>query len=53
VWTREHGKGRVVTILPAHWPEAYRVAEFQQLIANSTRWAAARRDEPQPPEEMP
>jgi type 1 glutamine amidotransferase len=53
VWTRQYGKGRVVTILPAHWPEAYRVAEFQQLIANSTRWAAARRDEPQPPEEMP
>lgn len=45
VWTREYGKGRVVTILPAHWPEAYRVAEFQQLIANSTLWAAARPDE--------
>ena len=42
VWTRQYGEGRVVTILPAHWPEAYRVAEFQQLIANSTRWAGGR-----------
>ena len=40
VWTRGFGEGRVVTILPAHWPEAYQVAEFQQLIANSTLWAA-------------
>jgi len=40
VWTREFGAGRVVTILPAHWPEAYRVPEFQQLIANSVLWAA-------------
>jgi type 1 glutamine amidotransferase len=40
VWTREYGEGRVVTILPAHWPEAYRVPEFQRLIANATRWAA-------------
>jgi len=43
VWTREYGKGRVVTILPAHWPEAYKVPEFQQLIANSVRWAAKER----------
>jgi len=40
VWTRDYGKGRVVTILPAHWPEAYKLPEFQQLIANSVRWAA-------------
>jgi len=40
VWTRADGKGRVVTILPAHWPDAYKVPEFQQLIANSVRWAA-------------
>jgi type 1 glutamine amidotransferase len=39
-WTRQHGAGRVVVILPAHWPEAYRLAEFQRLIANSTLWAA-------------
>ncbi|MGD0898403.1 MAG: ThuA domain-containing protein [Thermoguttaceae bacterium] len=40
VWTRDFGKGKVVTILPAHWPEAYRVDAFQKLIANSTVWAA-------------
>jgi type 1 glutamine amidotransferase len=40
VWTRDYGKGRVVTILPAHWPEAYKLPEFQQLIANSVRWVA-------------
>jgi type 1 glutamine amidotransferase len=42
VWTREYEAGRVVTILPAHWPEAYRVPEFQQLIANSVLWAGHR-----------
>ena len=42
VWTRSYGKGRVVTILPAHWPAAYQVEEFQQLIANSVLWAAGR-----------
>jgi type 1 glutamine amidotransferase len=45
VWTRNYGKGRVVTILPAHWPDAYNVKEFQQLIANSVLWAAARLDQ--------
>jgi type 1 glutamine amidotransferase len=40
VWTRTVGKGRVVTILPAHWPEAYKVPAFQKLIANGARWAA-------------
>jgi type 1 glutamine amidotransferase len=40
VWTRNYGHGRVVTILPAHWPDAYDVKEFQQLIANSVLWAA-------------
>jgi len=40
VWTRKYGKGRVVTILPAHWPDAYRVPDFQKLIAAGTRWAA-------------
>ncbi len=44
VWTRNYGKGRVVTILPAHWPDAYKVKEFQQLIANSVLWAAGRPD---------
>ena len=45
VWTRNYGKGRVVTILPAHWPDAYNVKEFQQLIANSVLWAAGRLDQ--------
>jgi len=45
VWTRGYGKGRVVTILPGHWPDAYKVPEFQKLIANSTLWAA-RADRP-------
>ncbi len=42
VWTRSYGRGRVVTILPAHWPQAYQVAGFQKLIAASTLWAAGR-----------
>jgi type 1 glutamine amidotransferase len=45
VWTRPYGKGRVVTILPAHWPDAYRGADFQKLIAASALWAARRLDE--------
>ena len=40
VWTRTYGRGRIVTILPAHWPDAYRVNSFQKLIAASTLWAA-------------
>jgi len=52
VWTHLYGQGRVVVILPAHWPEAYRVPEFQKLIANSTLWAA-RADTPMPQREKP
>ncbi|UCD28520.1 MAG: ThuA domain-containing protein [Planctomycetota bacterium] len=44
VWTRMYGKGRVVTILPAHWPESFRVESFQKLIANGVLWAAGRLD---------
>jgi len=40
VWTNRYGKGRVVTILPAHWPDAYQVEAFQKLIAQAVRWAA-------------
>ena len=40
VWTRTEGKGRVVVILPAHWPDAYKVPAFQRLIANAAKWAA-------------
>jgi type 1 glutamine amidotransferase len=39
VWARKYGDGRVVTILPAHWPDAYRSKDFQKLIAQSVRWA--------------
>lgn len=52
-WTRAYGTGRVVTILPAHWPEAYEVPEFQKLIANSTLWAAGRLPEPETDQEAP
>ena len=39
VWTRKYGQGRVVTILPAHWPDAYHSKPFQKLIAQSISWA--------------
>jgi type 1 glutamine amidotransferase len=31
VWTKKYGDGRVVTILPAHWPDAYHSKDFQKL----------------------
>ncbi|MHC4216022.1 MAG: ThuA domain-containing protein [Planctomycetota bacterium] len=40
VWTRKYGQGRVVTILPAHWPDAYHSKPFQKLIAQSIKWAS-------------
>jgi len=43
VWTRMYGQGRVVVILPGHWPDAYEKDGFQRLIANSAAWAARRR----------
>jgi type 1 glutamine amidotransferase len=39
VWARKYGHGRVVTILPAHWPDAYRSKHFQKLIIQSVNWA--------------
>jgi len=44
VWTRLYGTGRVVTILPGHWPDSYKVAGFQKLIASSVLWAAGRNE---------
>jgi len=38
VWTRNYGNGRVVTILPAHWPDSYHSAHFQKLIVEGVRW---------------
>jgi type 1 glutamine amidotransferase len=46
VWVRPYGAGRVVTILPAHWPEAYQVPAFQRLIGNSVLFAAGRLPDP-------
>jgi type 1 glutamine amidotransferase len=43
VWTRMYGRGRVVTILPAHWPKSFEQKDFQALIASSTLWAAGRK----------
>ena len=40
VWVKTYGKGRVATILPAHWPDAYEAEAFQKLIAQAARWAA-------------
>jgi len=42
VWVKNYGKGRIVNILPAHWPDTYRLAAFQKLIAASTLWAIRR-----------
>jgi len=39
VWTRKYGDGRIVTILPAHWPDAYCSKPFQKLIVQSINWA--------------
>jgi len=39
VWTKKYGAGRVVTILPAHWPDSYRSKDFQKLIVEAVRWA--------------
>ena len=41
VWTTKYGQGRVVTILPAHWPDAYNSKPFQKLIAQSISWATS------------
>ena len=43
VWTRMYGQGRVVTILPAHWPKSFEQKDFQALIASGTLWAAGRK----------
>jgi type 1 glutamine amidotransferase len=37
-----YGKGRIVTILPGHEADAYRVTGLQKIIASSTLWAARR-----------
>jgi len=45
VWTRSYGKGRVVVILPGHWPDAHQNEGFQQLITNSVLWTVGRTPE--------
>jgi type 1 glutamine amidotransferase len=47
VWTRIYGKGRVVTLLAGHWPDSFKVADFQNVIARSVLWAGHRLDAPQ------
>jgi len=42
VWVNNYGRGRIATILPAHWPDTYRLAAFQRLITASTLWAMRR-----------
>ncbi len=38
VWTLLYGKGKIVTILPGHFPKAYQIEPFQKLILSSTKW---------------
>ena len=38
IWTRTCDKGRIVTILPGHWPDNHRQDSYQQLIINSMKW---------------
>ncbi len=45
IWTRDYGKGRVVTILPGHWPQNYRHPPFQRLILNSLTWVTKERED--------
>ena len=42
VWVRTYGRGRVVTMLPGHWPDSYRAAALQKLIAAGAVWVARR-----------
>jgi type 1 glutamine amidotransferase len=44
VWTKSYGKGRVVTILPAHPVDSFRVPDFQKLIVRGLLWSAGRLD---------
>ncbi len=41
-WTKNYGAGRVCYAALGHGPEAYANKEFQKLIANALRWAAAK-----------
>jgi uncharacterized protein len=42
IWTRNYGKGRVVTLLGGHWADSFKVPGFQKVIARSIDWAAGR-----------
>jgi len=44
-WCREHGKGRVVALLPGHTGEPYQVPAYREIIWRSAHWAL-RRDAP-------
>lgn len=42
VWTSRWGRGRVVTSVLGHTPEAYDDPNYRRLLANAIRWVAKR-----------
>ena len=40
-WTRQYGRGKVVTLLLGHDGQSFRTPEFQQLVLNGIDWATA------------
>ncbi len=38
-WAREHGKGRVVALLPGHTSDPYLVPEYREILWRSAHWA--------------
>ncbi len=44
-WCREHGKGRVVALLPGHTGEPYTVPAYREILWRSAHWAL-RQDAP-------
>ena len=42
VWTRTHGKGRIVALTLGHDGAAHQHASYRKLLANAVRWVAER-----------
>ena len=38
-WCREHGKGKVVALLPGHTYDPYRVPEYREILWRAAHWA--------------
>ncbi len=38
-WCREHGKGRVVALLPGHTCDPYQVPAYREIVWRSAHWA--------------